>query len=114
MSRQIMLVLLVLVIGGSGPPLEAQAPADEPGPAQRSRLLEPALDATIVVHLRFDVLGTNMRRTALPTLDDVEGRGISIEGELTAYDDQWLRLNVNRRQYWIPREMVLFIESQRD
>lgn len=108
---------IVISVGvlASAAMLLALSPSERPDPlAQR-------LGRECKVQLRRDYLGAACPIPVSFSVDQFQGAPVSIVGELTGVNDQWLavrtvrreateaRVNARKEEIWIPRDAVLII-----
>ena len=98
---------LSLFLFGCAKPLET--PTSQ-GPANRSELSQ-WIGKTVQVQFRRDALGAGADLPVSPTTDSINGAETSIGGTLTAVEPHAIVLNANDGPKWIPREVILLVES---
>ena len=109
------LLALTLLIAGSTDQTLAQADGQvdartEPEKLQPGRLLEPLIDEECTVFLRYDVLNAELPPPSLAGYR-IDGPIIHIVGDLLAYDDRMIVLELNGTRCWLPRNVILMIEA---
>ncbi len=66
---------------------------------------------TVQVQFRRDALGAAATLPISPTTGSINGAETSIVGILTTVESNAIVVNANNRPKWIPREVILFVES---
>jgi hypothetical protein len=80
----------------------AAAPAD-------SSLGGPPTGGTCTVQFRRDALGSGGSPVS-PTTDSINGAEVSIQGTLVRVDSEWVVVDREHRELWVPRQSVLLLD----
>lgn len=77
-----------------------------------SQPTQPPTKKNVKVQFRRDALGGAHTLPISPNTDSINGAQVSLSGKLLTVNDEWIVLEHNKRNHWIPRDAVLLIRME--
>lgn len=70
----------------------------------------PPLGKTCTIQFRRDALGAGASGPSSPMAGNINGAQVAISGTLKSTSGEWVILDVNGRETWIPKAVILLIQ----
>jgi hypothetical protein len=70
---------------------------------------QPPTGANVIVQFRRDALGSANARPISPTTGSMNGARVFLGGKLLTVNEEWIVLEHEKQEHWIPKDVVLLI-----
>jgi hypothetical protein len=85
--------------------------ACDSGAYSPASVAQPPVGQMVTVQFRRDALGGAAELPVSPTTNSVNGAVVSLAGNLTQVNRDWLVLQMSAGEYWIARDSILLVSA---